>query len=504
MQAKDFNRPDSGCSITNSRGLRLHFRVDWDNFTAAKMVLFYVHGFGGHCNRVEARTMARTFNSGGAAVVLMDQMGHGYSEGERALLLSHEDLVEDLVQLIAALMAPGTVEAGREATLSTEVSGSPNLGKLSTLPFFVMGGSMGGAVSLLTAHALRTDERYRDLGVPVCRGAVLMAPALSFKLPHWAVVETMRWEHCPCGAVFAFKRTECIVQRRYCCVYRIALTPHTQIHTHTHTHTHRYTQIQMSNANVFLRGMHAYWRGLAFAYFLAHEYIIYGWDSSSIHYLPMTTYAALSILWEILDPYFVIDTPALNPLKATWVQSLWLALGMSGKGGYSWTYYGVTLFATAVFGIWSRAYHSPLLMRWPQLLGWTTFLVFVTLKLPVETALPRLVRRNRALWQRHQQQTSSSTPPSSPTWPFSLSAVLGGIAYCVLDVPFLELPPAPVTKEGPGGQRQGLGAGSLTYAYSLFAASPARGIVASAHHGSAAYDPRGHRHRHRTGYMGAD
>ncbi|KAJ1417778.1 hypothetical protein B484DRAFT_400707 [Ochromonadaceae sp. CCMP2298] len=96
----------------------------------------------------------------------------------------------------------------------------------------------------------------------------------------------------------------------------------------------------MSNANVFLRGMHAYWRGLAFAYFLAHEYIIYGWDSSSIHYLPMTTYAALSILWEILDPYFVIDTPALNPLKATWVQSLWLALGMSGKGGYSWTYYG--------------------------------------------------------------------------------------------------------------------------------------------------------------------
>jgi len=199
MQAKDFNRPDSGCSITNSRGLRLHFRVDWDNFTAAKMVLFYVHGFGGHCNRVEARTMARTFNSGGAAVVLMDQMGHGYSEGERALLLSHEDLVEDLVQLIAALMAPGTVEAGREATLSTEVSGSPNLGKLSTLPFFVMGGSMGGAVSLLTAHALRTDERYRDLGVPVCRGAVLMAPALSFKLPHWAVVETMRYTFGTCN-----------------------------------------------------------------------------------------------------------------------------------------------------------------------------------------------------------------------------------------------------------------------------------------------------------------
>ena len=53
MIAKDFNRPQSGNEITNTKGHKLHFRIEWQNFDAAEFVVFYIPGYSGHINRNE-------------------------------------------------------------------------------------------------------------------------------------------------------------------------------------------------------------------------------------------------------------------------------------------------------------------------------------------------------------------------------------------------------------------------------------------------------------------
>mmetsp|Transcript_15817 Transcript_15817/g.26444 ORF Transcript_15817/g.26444 Transcript_15817/m.26444 type:complete len:337 (-) Transcript_15817:674-1684(-) len=196
MNATEFNRPQTGYGFSNAKGQKLHFRIDWNNFEQAKYLVFYIHGYGGHGNRVEMHTMSQYFNEHGATVVLMDQIGHGYSEGERVLMLDHNDLVDDFSQLICCLMDKNKSKEALldEMTFDSSVGSFQyeNLPQLRELPCFVMGGSMGGAVSLLTAHRLSADEQFKNLA-PTFRGALLMAPALSFKLPHWLMVETLRY-----------------------------------------------------------------------------------------------------------------------------------------------------------------------------------------------------------------------------------------------------------------------------------------------------------------------
>jgi alpha-beta hydrolase superfamily lysophospholipase len=65
-----------------------------------------------------------------------------------------------------------------------------NLVLLRKLPFFVMGSSMGGALSMMVAHELTKGEN-KEL-YSGFQGAILLAPALKFNVPNPVLVETLR------------------------------------------------------------------------------------------------------------------------------------------------------------------------------------------------------------------------------------------------------------------------------------------------------------------------
>jgi alpha-beta hydrolase superfamily lysophospholipase len=124
-------------------------------------------------------------NARGVVVMGLDMQGHGHSEGERALALSHEHLVEDICQFIHHIYeddltsAECRMQLGEGLDLALLVS-------LRDLPFFLMGSSMGGAVSTLASLQLCTMPQYI--------GCTLLAPFLgNAKLPHWLLVEFFKY-----------------------------------------------------------------------------------------------------------------------------------------------------------------------------------------------------------------------------------------------------------------------------------------------------------------------
>jgi alpha-beta hydrolase superfamily lysophospholipase len=187
ISAATFNKAKSGNAFTNSNGFKLHFRVQWDKFEEAKRVIFYVPGYSGHINRPEFFALADYMNAHNTVLIAADMQGHGHSEGERCLMLKHTHLLGDVTQLVDGFMNASSSE---RFTFDT-VEGSfqrEHLPKLHKLPFFIMGSSMGGAISTIVAQKLYSDK----VAYPTFKGAILLAPALSFGTPHWLLVETLR------------------------------------------------------------------------------------------------------------------------------------------------------------------------------------------------------------------------------------------------------------------------------------------------------------------------
>src|SRR3954470_2628953 len=112
----------------------------WPAEDAARLVVL-VHGYGEHIGRYEH--VARTLAARGSTVVGPDHVGHGASEGERALVEDFEAIVDDL---------RGVVQDAR-----------------GDLPVVMVGHSMGGLI------ATRYAQRHReDLA-----GLVLSGPAVG-------------------------------------------------------------------------------------------------------------------------------------------------------------------------------------------------------------------------------------------------------------------------------------------------------------------------------------
>lgn len=109
-----------------------------------RYVVLLVHGYGQHVHMYD--TVAATFTVDGASVYAVDHMGHGESEGERALFDDVEKVVDD-VRLLA--------ERARE--------------EVPQVPVVVVAHSMGGLVGS------RYLQRYPD--ELAC--GVLSAPALT-------------------------------------------------------------------------------------------------------------------------------------------------------------------------------------------------------------------------------------------------------------------------------------------------------------------------------------
>jgi alpha-beta hydrolase superfamily lysophospholipase len=129
--------------FTGASGLRL-FARSWRPAGVARAVIVLVHGYAEHSGRYDhvGETLARA----GYAVHAYDQRGHGRSEGERALVRSIDEYLDDLDLCVARM---------REAE--------------GRLPLFIVGHSMGGGIVAL--HAIERRPGVRGV---VLSGAAVM------------------------------------------------------------------------------------------------------------------------------------------------------------------------------------------------------------------------------------------------------------------------------------------------------------------------------------------
>jgi alpha-beta hydrolase superfamily lysophospholipase len=124
----------------------------WLAVDPARIVVL-VHGYGEHIGRYQH--VAEALVARGATVVGPDHIGHGRSDGERALIEDFESVVDDLRNVVR--------------------------GTRGELPVVMVGHSMGGLI------ALRYAQRHRD----DLSGLVLSAPAVGLS----PVMEG--WLHAP-------------------------------------------------------------------------------------------------------------------------------------------------------------------------------------------------------------------------------------------------------------------------------------------------------------------
>jgi WS/DGAT/MGAT family acyltransferase len=110
----------------------------------ATFIVVIAHGYGEHALRYDE--VARELVKAGAAVYAPDHIGHGASDGERALVESIEDIVDDV-----------------EAVFARAVADHPDL------PLVLVGHSMGGMIA--TRYAQRHGDQLAAL--------VLSGPAIG-------------------------------------------------------------------------------------------------------------------------------------------------------------------------------------------------------------------------------------------------------------------------------------------------------------------------------------
>lgn len=119
--------------------------------------------------------------------MLLDLQGHGYSEGERGLILSYNDLVNDMYQFINSIYN-GSDDQNK---INFEENIIELIHSIKSLPFFVMGQSMGGGVISMLSPRLQSFDNYV--------GSILLAPYLgAAKIPHWIVITILRYTVVSC------------------------------------------------------------------------------------------------------------------------------------------------------------------------------------------------------------------------------------------------------------------------------------------------------------------
>ncbi|MCJ8734805.1 hypothetical protein PDJAM_G00239570 [Pangasius djambal] len=129
--------------IINADGLHLFCRY-WEPEGAPKALVFVAHGAGEHCS-VYA-DVAQSLTQHSLFVFAHDHVGHGQSEGERMNIKNFQIYIRDSLQHIDLIRT-----------------------RYPNLPIFILGHSMGGAISILTAC-----ERPQDFA-----GMVLIAPMIQ-------------------------------------------------------------------------------------------------------------------------------------------------------------------------------------------------------------------------------------------------------------------------------------------------------------------------------------
>ncbi|KAG7271895.1 hypothetical protein CRUP_038147 [Coryphaenoides rupestris] len=129
--------------IVNADGLHLFCRY-WEPDGPPRALVFVAHGAGEHCGPYDE--IALRLKELSLLVFAHDHVGHGQSEGERMVVKDFQVYVRDSLQHIDLMKA-----------------------RHASLPVFIVGHSMGGAISILTAC-----ERANEIA-----GVVLIAPLVQ-------------------------------------------------------------------------------------------------------------------------------------------------------------------------------------------------------------------------------------------------------------------------------------------------------------------------------------
>jgi len=165
---------ESGTFFVNKVGHNIFHRKFHPEGPPQGLVL-WIHGMGGHCNKLRHKMEAEAFNARGLAWYALDHQAHGYSGGYGHQTFHHvDDLVDDIIQLIQ---------------LALEELEDP------ALRFVLTGESLGGALTILTALRLQqTDHPLHDRFA----GSFLVCPAIVANLPNLCVEAILRGCCLPC------------------------------------------------------------------------------------------------------------------------------------------------------------------------------------------------------------------------------------------------------------------------------------------------------------------
>ncbi|XP_034393579.1 monoglyceride lipase isoform X1 [Cyclopterus lumpus] len=129
--------------IVNADGLHLFCRY-WEPAAPPRALVFIVHGAGEHCGPYDE--IAQKLKGLSLLVFAHDHVGHGQSEGDRMNVKDFQFYIRDSLQHVDLMKS-----------------------RHPDLPVFIVGHSMGGAISILTAC-----ERPGDFA-----GVVLIAPMVQ-------------------------------------------------------------------------------------------------------------------------------------------------------------------------------------------------------------------------------------------------------------------------------------------------------------------------------------
>ena len=170
--------------IMNNRNQKLHTRHVFTDKHPPDAIIICLHGYGSHINRFVYKKLYENLTNNGYAFIGLDFHGHGYSDGERALVTNYIHLIEDVLCLLVDIFRNGS---------STGVG-------LCKIPFYIMGHSMGGAIAILTSLLLTNYSVNFSKGIlqsefytenkdfihrkisPYFKGCVLMCPAIDINI----------------------------------------------------------------------------------------------------------------------------------------------------------------------------------------------------------------------------------------------------------------------------------------------------------------------------------
>ena len=213
---------------TNNRGQKLHLR-SYASKGPHKGIVVQIHGYGAHCSRINTALLAQHFTARQYHYVAFDLHGHGYSQGDRHMILDHQHLLDDVSAVLHAIYRPDDAEDSADMTDDAPdsfdtptVPAEPSSNdpaqptkspahhiilppQLLFTPFYLMGSSLGGALSMLFSQHLQNPPTPTSIFcAPVAhapepawrgafRGCILCAPSLAVKKPNVAVLAALEY-----------------------------------------------------------------------------------------------------------------------------------------------------------------------------------------------------------------------------------------------------------------------------------------------------------------------